>query len=298
MNLLVTGAFTPTEEQLNILEELGNDVLFMQNEKDDLPCDPSWVEGVVCNGLFLHHSIENFTSLKHIQLTSAGLDRVPLGYIEKENIKLFNARGVYSIPMAEYALCGVLQLYKNCRFFVENQKAHRWEKHRGMMELCGKTVAIVGMGSVGNECASRFSAFGCKVLGVDLFPREDELYEKIFPVEELKCALGLADIVVLTLPLTDTTKHLINDAAFDSMKQNALLVNIARGGIVDTEALIKALENKLGGAVLDVFEDEPLCENSPLWDTEKVIITPHNSFVGEGNNGRLFDLIVSNFKNR
>ena len=296
MNLLITGAFSCTEEQLNIIRSLGNDLVFMQNEKDTLPCEYDWVEGVICNGLFLTHPIEKFTSLKYVQLTSAGLDRVPLQYIEKNNIKLFSARGVYSIPMAEYALCAVLQIYKNCNLFAKNQAAHKWEKYRGVLELFGKTVAIIGMGSVGQECASRFSALGCKILGVDLHIREDNLYENIFPINQLYDALGLADIVILTLPLNDSTRHLIGDSAFDAMKQNALLVNIARGGVVDTAALIGALETKLQGAVLDVFETEPLCEDSPLWDMENVIITPHNSFVGEGNSKRLFELIISNLQ--
>lgn len=296
MNLLVTGAFPGTQEQLKKIESLGHKVIFMQQEKGELPCDYSAVEGVICNGLFLYHDIEKFTSLKYIQLTSAGFDRVPMEYVNGKGIKIHNARGVYSVPMAEYALCAVLQLYKNCSFFAENQKSHSWEKHRGMLELCGKTVAIVGMGSVGNECASRFSAFGCKVLGVDLYTRQDKLYEKIFPIEQLYDALGLADIVVLTLPLTEKTKHLIGEAAFTAMKQNAILVNIARGGVVDTSALINSLGNKLGGAVLDVFETEPLDKDSPLWDMDKVVITPHNSFVGEGNSKRIFELIISNLQ--
>ena len=123
MKLLVTGAWNCTEEQLKAVENLGHEIFFMQNEKDALPIPHETVEGVIGNGIFLHHDIKTFENLKYIQLTSAGFDRVPLDYISEKNIKIFNARGVYSIPMAEFALCGVLQLYKKSRFFFDNQNS-------------------------------------------------------------------------------------------------------------------------------------------------------------------------------
>ena len=286
MNLLITGAWNDGKNCIEKIKAMGHQVVFMQYEKDALPCAYDWVEGVVCNGLFLSHPIENFSNLRYIQLTSAGFDRVDMSYVTAHGIEIHNARGVYSIPMAEFALCGVLQLYKQAAFFRENQRQHLWEKHRGMSELCGKRVLIVGCGSVGNECAKRFTAFGCRVTGVDLFPREDSLYDRILPLEQLDEALKTTDVVVLTLPLTEQTKHLFNEERFDSLKSSAVLVNIARGAIVDTEALLRHIDN-LGGAVLDVFEEEPLPESSPLWDKKNIILTPHNSFVGEGNLERL-----------
>lgn len=291
MKLLITGAWRCTDSQLDKIRELGNQVVFMQNESDKLPVLASEIEGVICNGLFLHHRIEEFTNLRYIQLTSAGYDRAPMDYIKEHNIKVFNARGVYSIPMAEFALTGVLQLYKQSKFFYDNQSAHKWDKHRGLIELYGKTVCIVGCGNVGTECAKRFNAFGCDTYGVDLYPREDESYKKMYALSELDRAIKNADIVVLTLPLTEKTKHLFNKERFSKMRNGAILVNIARGAVVDTDALITSLDNKLGGAVLDVFEEEPLNENSPLWDLENVILTPHNSFVGENNCNRLWNII-------
>lgn len=297
MNLLVTGAFSCTTEQLKILEDMGNSVLFLQNEKDALPCAFDWIEGVICNGLFLHHSIEQFTSLKYIQLTSAGYDRVPMDYAKDHGIKVFNARGVYSLPMAEFALAGVLSLMKQMRFFSENQKQHKWEKHRRLSELCGKSICIVGCGSVGCECAVRFSAMGCRVLGIDTAICENSAFEKIYPLDELEDVLRGADVVILTLPLTDETRHLFDRARFNAMKTGAIFVNISRGGVVDTEALINALtSDQLGGAILDVFETEPLEETSPLWDMENVMIIPHNSFVGERNKIRLLEVILKNLK--
>ncbi len=294
MRLLVTGALGCTEKELNELSWQGHEVVFMQQEKDPLPCKYEWVEGIIGNGIFLHHPIEKFTSLKFIQLTSAGFDRVPMEYVNQKGIKIFNARGVYSIPMAEYAVSGVLSLYKKLEFFSQNQKQHIWEKHRGVKELFGKIVLIVGAGNVGSECAKRFSAFGCQVFGADIYPAAPECFIKVLPMLELDKALKEADILVLTLPLTEETRGLFDKTKFALMKDDALIVNISRGAVVKTEDLIEALDQKLGGAILDVFETEPLEENSPLWDMENVIVTPHNSFVGEGNKQRLFDVVIEN----
>lgn len=297
MKLLLTGAFRYTDEQIEYLESLGNEVVFVQDERKALDFDVSEIEGVICNGLFLYTPIENFKSLRFIQLTSAGLDRVPLDYIKEHNIKIANARGVYSAPMAEFALCGVLQLYKQSRFFYENQKQHKWEKHRGLLELTDKNVLIVGAGNIGSEVAKRFRAFDANVIGVDLFPSDNPNFNEIHPIDELDNLLKTADVVVLTLPLTSDNEGFFNNEKFCLMKDSAVFVNIARGKLVNQNDLISALEQeKIAGAVLDVFEEEPLDESSKLWNFDNVIITPHNSFVGDMNNKRMFDVIASNIK--
>lgn len=297
MNLLITGAWQEAKKKIGEIENMGYKVVFMQYEKDELPCDYEWVEGVICNGLFLSHSIEKFVNLKYIQLTSAGYDRVPMEYVNQHNIKISNACGVYSIPMAEFAIAGVLQIYKHMGNFAENQRVALWNKERNLLELFGKTVCIVGCGSVGTECAKRFNAFGCKVVGVDIITREDENYSKIELMENIDEVLADSDIVILTLPLTEQTYHIINKDRLDKFKQDSVLVNIARGAVVNTAALIEALDNKrLGGAVLDVFEEEPLGKENRLWSVENVIVTPHNSFVGDGNQERLNRVIINNLK--
>lgn len=297
MKLLLTGAWKNAQQNIPALERAGHTVNFLQFETEKLPCAYEEVEGVVCNGLFLTHPIEKFVNLRYIQLTSAGFDRVPTGYIKEHSIEIHNARGVYSVPMAEYAVFGVLNLYKKAKYFHENQKAHRWEKNRELSELFGKNVCVVGCGSVGTECAKRFGAFGARVTGIDIFPRNDENYEKILGLGNLGDELTKSDITVLTLPLTEETRHLIDKAAFEKMKKTSVLVNISRGAVVDGSALEEALAaGKIGGAVLDVFESEPLETESPLWDMENVIITPHNSFVGENNDKRLDGVIMGNIK--
>lgn len=297
MNLLVTGAFAWTENELSELRRLGHEVVFIQQEKSPLPCDADWVEGIIGNGIFLYHPISEFTSLRYIQLTSAGFDRIPMDYVKQHGIEIHNARGVYSIPMAEFAMSGILQLVKQSRFFYENQKQHIWEKSRTLGELAGKTAVIVGAGNIGAEIAKRLQAFDVTVVGIDITTDERPYFEKIELFENLDEQLKTADIVVLTLPLTDDTKGMFRKSKFNLMKSSSVFVNIARGQLVVENDLIDALKKKkLSGAVLDVFEEEPLDESSPLWDMENVIITPHNSFVGDGNHARMLDVIMSNLK--
>ena len=299
MKLLITGAWHPTEEQLCQLREMGHEIVFVLDEKASLPLLYEEVEGVICNGLFLYHPIESFTSLRYVQLTSAGFDRMPMDYAAEKGITVHNARGVYSIPMAEFALSSVLAIYKQTDHFRAAQNDRRWDKHRGLRELYGKRVCIVGCGSVGSECAKRFVTMGCEVVGVDAYPREDERYTVMLPVAALNAALMTADIVVLTLPLTPETHHLMGREQLELLPEGCVLVNIARGGVMDTEALIETLvaRNDLT-AVLDVFEAEPLPESSPLWRMDNAVLTPHNSFVGDDNAKRLWTLIMNNLESR
>jgi len=290
MNLLITGAWTDAKNYIEEIELAGHIVEFIQQEKDPLPCPYEWVEGVICNGLFLYHPISRFNNLRYIQLTSAGYDRVSMDEIEKRNIKIHNARGVYSIPMAEFALAGVLDLYKGMADFRELQRRHKWTKNRSIRELAGSRVLIVGCGSVGTECAKRFKALDCHVIGIDVFVREDYYYDTIKGLDELSTEAMYANVMILTLPLTDKTRGLINKGILDLFK--GIIVNISRGGVIDQ----KALETWDGEAVLDVFEEEPLDERSPLWDKKDTIVTPHNSFVGSGNARRLKDVILNNLE--
>lgn len=295
MKLLLTGAFKCTREQIEYLRSLGCEIVLVQDERKKLDFDVSDIEGVICNGLFVYNDIERFKSLRYVQLTSAGYDRVPMEYIEQHGIEIHNARGVYSVPMAEFALTGILQLVKQSRFFYENQKRHLWEKSRTVGELAGKTAVIVGAGNIGAEVAKRLKAFDVTVVGVDVTNQERPFFDKIVLLESLDAQLNTADIVVLTLPLTDETKGLFDRLKFDSVKDGAIFVNIARGQLVIEKDLIDALNRgKLSGAVLDVFEQEPLAKESPLWNMVNVIITPHNSFVGEGNDSRLSEVVFKN----
>ncbi len=292
MNLLITGAWKQAPEHFETLRQMGHSICFLQQEKDDLPCDPTQIEGVICNGLFLYHPITCFPNLRYIQLTSAGTDRVPMDYIKEHDITLHNARGVYSIPMAEFAMAGVLSLYKDLFRFKENQQQHQWQKNRELRELTNKRVLIVGCGSVGTECAKRFRAFGCQITGIDIQPFRNENFDIIDPLTELDRHLPEADILILTVPLTKETTKLIDQGRLEMLKDDAILINISRGTVIDQ----KALETWNGQAILDVFEEEPLPADSPLWKKENWIITPHNCFISDGNADRLAKLILQNLR--
>lgn len=297
MNFLITGAWEQAKDAMPHIEAMGHQTFFLQQEKDVLPCAPEWVEGVVCNGLFLYHPIDVFINLRYIQLVSAGYDRVPMEYIREHGIEIHNSKDVYSIPMAEHAVACALWFYRGLGVFRENQKAHVWEKRRNLKEIHGKTVLIVGCGNVGAACARAFKALGCTVIGIDQNVRSAEGFSKIQKKESLINCLQQADIVVLSVPLTSETKHLIADDELSSMKDEALLINVSRGGVLDTVSLMKHLP-RLYGAALDVFEEEPLKKDHPVWDCERILVTPHNSFVGDRNADRLMQSILENLRNQ
>lgn len=297
MNLLLTGCFNYSEQQLGALQSLGYSVYFLQQEKDPLPISASEVDATVCNGLFLSHNIDDFSKLKFIQLTSAGFDRVPVDNIKKKNIQLYNARGVYSTPMAEWALFRVLEFYKQGFFFKQEQNAKRWTKHRGLREIAGTKVAVVGAGNVGQEVAKRFQAMGADTSGFDIHTNQTPFFDHMYLTENLGEYVKYFDIVIITAPLLPSTKGIISRSVLSSMKEGAVLVNIARGGLIDESALCDVLaQRKDIYAALDVFEEEPLSKDSKLWEYENVAISPHNSFVSNGNSARMFDLMYSNLK--
>ena len=295
MKLLLTGAFSYTDEQLTTLRNSGFEITYVQNELEEIEADESQFDAVVCNNLFKFNSPEKFTNLKVVQLTSAGFDRVPVGYFASHSISLFNARGVYSIPMAEWAVLKTLEIYKKSSAFRDQQKKKIWEKHRDLLEINQKNVLIVGTGSVGCECAKRYSAFGAKVIGSDLFDCKSPYIDEFVHIDNITDALKRADVTVLTLPLNQSTKNLFSENLLSIMKDECVLINMSRGGIVNEEDLIKFMKaGKFLGVALDVFEEEPLPEDSPLWNIPGLYITPHNSFVSDGTAKRMFDLIYKN----
>ena len=296
MVLLITGAWYDAKQHIKSLEASGDQVWFLQNEQDPLPCDKDIIQGVVCNSLFLYHDISEFSSLRFIQLTSTGLDRVPLEYIKDHGIALYNARGVYSVPMAEHAVTAALQFFRNSRFFYDNAQKHIWQKDRALRELCGSAVCVIGCGSVGTECAKRFSAMGCIVYGVDVEPCDSSFFKSMSGLEYMYAYISRADVIVLSAPLTSQTEGMVNEVFLRSLKSGCVLINISRGRLINEKALMKALGEKELYAALDVFESEPLSADSPLWDMDNVFITPHNSFVGDGCNKRLNELIMHNIR--
>lgn len=297
MNLLFAGNYHLDEKKICELEKLGINVTIMKEENLPLSVKPEEVDAVVCNWLFVNHNISQFINLKYVQLLSAGMERMPMDYAIQNNIKVNNAKGVYSIPMAEFAISGVLQLLKKSKYFMEQQAQHKWEKHRDLGELSDKTVCVLGMGSVGCEVAKKFSVFVKKIIGVDLFEVQNKYFDRYYEIGMMDKAISESDIVIITLPLTKETEYIFNKDIFKKMKNTSIIVNIARGKIINESELIEALnKNDIGGAVLDVFEEEPLNKNSRIWDMPNVIATPHNSFVSQMNDNRLWNTIMDNLR--
>lgn len=297
MRLLISGALALDDYFENKLRNLGFEIFFQQYEKDKT-FEPEKYDAVICNGLFLYNDIKEFTNLKLIQLTSVGYDRIDVEHCKKKGIKLFNAGNAYAVPMAEWAIFQLLSVCKNSKFFAENQAEKIWVKSRTIKELDGKTAVIAGFGNVGKEITKRLKAFDVKIIAVDIAQPVSGQYDEYFNIGDLKTAVKKADILILTLPLTNETKGIISKNIFDSMKDDSILINVSRGAVINETDLINAVNsNKLYGAGLDVFCEEPLPEDSPLWNLKNFIITPHNSFVGENNLKRLENIIYNNLSN-
>lgn len=296
MKTLVTGVFSLDEYRRSALEALGMELTFHKDER--VPVEyPEQFEAVICNGLFTFQDIAAFSNLKYIQLTSTGMDRVPMDYIKAHGIDIRNAAGVYSVPMAEWTVLRLLELYKNAAALMTNQAQSRWEKDRSWLELAGRTACIVGFGAYGMETAKRLKAFGMNILAVNRSKRESPWVDQCYTLHCMDEALAQADAVILAIAMTDETRELINRERLSIMKQGAVLINAARGGLVDEDALLEALnDGRLSGVALDVFRTEPLLASSPLWHHPKVLVSPHNSFVGDNNQNRLTNIVLNNLK--
>lgn len=295
LKLLAAGNTGFTEQDIERIKSLDYSVDVMEQEKQ-VPIATDY-DVVICNFFFLNHDIRYFSNLKAVQLLSAGFDRMPVDYAKKQGIEVRNARGIYSIPIAELVVMTTLEAYKHSFFFYEKQKAHKWEKKRDLDELSDKTVCVFGTGSVGTEVAKRFSAFTDSVIGVDLKPAGKQFFKIVYGLNQKEEALKQSDVIILTLPLTDETYHMFGSELFEVMKDDAVFVNVARGALIDDEALKRSLESGMfRSVILDVFENEPLDENYWGWDAERVRIIPHNSFVSRRNDERMKEQIMKNLK--
>lgn len=296
MKLLVTGSLGANEDDIRALEALGHEVTVHADERV-APEDPGRWEGIIGNSLFYYTGHEGYSSLRYLQITSAGLDRVPLDWVKERGIRFCNAEGVYSAPMAEWTVMRILELLKHVPQGFRDQLAGRYHKDRSWQELGGRKVVMAGFGAYGREIARRLKPFGTTLAVFNRSRKEDANVDVFRPLDELKSALPEADILILAIALTPATRHLIDAEAFAAMKEGAILINASRGPVVDEAALVKALtEGKLAGAALDVFETEPLPADSPLWTLENVLLSAHNSFQGEHNHRRMMELVLRNLK--
>lgn len=294
-----------TRDDLCLLECLGLDVDCISNEEETPVENPEQYDILIVGLLLKYTPIESFTNLKYIQLMTAGFDYLTskMDYIREKGIVWHRAEGIHGAPIAEHAICGLLDIYRKRRFFDDAQRKHIWThtapgtSNGDFYECSGRRAAIIGAGMIGTEIAKRLKAFGCEVTGVARTAGPREGFDAVYATESLDDVLKTADIVILSLPNNSETRHIINAERIGLMKDDAVFINIARGALVDQQALIRALQaGKFKGAVLDVFEEEPLPADSPLWDMENVIITGHLAGHGDRKKERFVIRMEKNLK--
>lgn len=287
-----------TKEMFDSLKDIGVEAIFLDGpETQTYDMDFSDIDAVVCFKFFDYNDITKFKSLKFVHTTSTGIDQMPIKYLDEHGIILKNCPGVHSVPISEYVVGAVLQMYKKFYKLKKQQEQHIWKTDWDLIELMGKRVCILGTGSIGSHCAQRFKAFETTVIGLDPYPKNSGSFDEVHTMDYVDTELPKADIVVNCVPLFENTYHLVNKHYFDLMKDSAIFINVTRGAVVDADALLETLESgKLYGAAVDVFEKEPLPADSKLWDIERLIISPHNSFAGEGNKERIFGCIYNDTK--
>jgi phosphoglycerate dehydrogenase-like enzyme len=219
-------------------------------------------------------------NLKWFHSFSAGMDPVMKSEIANLPIIISSSSGIHSMTIAEHVMGFILAHNRTFKFMFQKQQEHVWAKGMTRMpvEAFGKTIGIIGAGAIGRQIAKRAKAFNMYTIGLRRNPKPEEVYDEMLDSDGLSSLLSRSDYVVVATPLTKETEHLINAQRLAEMKNTALLINIGRGAVVDEAALIEALrEKRIGGAALDVFTEEPLPKDSPLWDMENVMITPHMS---------------------
>ena len=237
----------------NIL--VGNDSLIWQDQLTE-------AEIIVIRKKKIMDTILNDQSkLKWLQSWSAGVNTFPLKQLEEKEVIITSANGVHAYPISETIFALLLGLTRKLHTYVKQQQNKIWDEANVSLEIHKKTIGIIGVGAIGRETAKIAKAFGMNVLGVRHSGKDEEYVDSMYTIERLNEVLPQCDYVVVTLPLTDETKHLFGAEQFQIMKKSAYFINIARGEIVREEDLISALKlNEIAGAGLDVFQMEPLSE--------------------------------------
>ncbi len=247
----------------------------------------------------LDHILMRAENVAWVHSVSAGIERVATPLVSSRGITVTNARGVFSRPIAEYVVMMLLAIARRLPQLLELQRERTWQPLRGR-ELSGMTLGIVGFGSIGSDVAALLAPFGMRIVATRRHPERrptDPPNVELLPSSGLDEVLREADVVLVTVPLTTETAGLIGASQLREMREEAWLINVARGRLVDEVALRRALEGGwIGGAVLDVFEDEPLPPDSPLYGTPNLLITPHTSWSSDMVVQRSADLFVENLR--
>jgi glyoxylate/hydroxypyruvate reductase len=228
------------------------------------------------------------------QVRNAGLPREAL-----ERVTITTSSGVHAIPLAEFAILGLLAIAKDLPRFMEEQRARTWpELRRPLRELDGQTLFLVGLGDIGLETARLGKALGMRTVGFRRTKGPPPTHvDEVHGPDRLAELAGQADAMVVSLPLTDQTEGMIDRATIEALPPSCIFVNVGRGRVVDEPALVEALAGRrIAGAVLDVFATEPLPAASPLWTLPNVLVTPHAVALSARENERIVELFVDNLR--
>lgn len=269
MNILLGNRFNLNEEQKKLIKEMGHTVNGKEKDK---------VEYLITSSSDCNKDHLLYPNLKYIQLTSAGYNNLDLDALNQRGLKVMNARGVHSPAIAEYILTYILGIYKNTFHYKTLQEQSKWDVDVKHESLKGKCVMFLGAGSIAQETAGILSAFGAYTIGLNSDGRHISQFDQCLALEEGLSDIGKADVVVSTLPSSDSTFHILNYEVLRNMKTTSILINVGRGDVIDEKALLQAMEETIRYAVLDVFDKEPLLAESDLWSHPKIIITPHLSY--------------------
>jgi D-2-hydroxyacid dehydrogenase (NADP+) len=242
--------------------------------------------------------IERATRLKWIHATAAGVDTLLFPSVLNGRVLLTSSVGIHTTVLPEHVMAVILAFARRLHVAVRNQMARRWNRGAAIgEELEGKVLGVLGLGAIGRALAPRAAAFGMRVIGTKRSPEDIPHVEKVLPPEGTAEVLQTADFVVVLLPLTAQTRGLIDAKALARMKPTAVLINVGRGPVVQEAALIDALrQGTIAGAGLDVFDREPLPADSPLYELENVIITPHVSGASPTYLDRAIPLFCENLR--
>lgn len=286
------------KEKLKLIEELGYEVMYVSETNIVYNDDMQDVEILICYNPFSTLDISKMKSLKWILLSSIGVDQLPIEIVKEKNIIVTNNKGGYSIPMGEWVVLKILELIKSSKSLYKNAENKIWHMDTGILELYNKTVGFIGTGSIAIEAAKRLQGFGVEILGLNTKGKPVEFFDKCYKREDIKEMVSKCDFLAIAIPSTDSTYHLINEDILNASKKGMFIINVARGNIIDEKAMIEKLKDgTIRGAALDVFEQEPLNAENPLWNMENVIVTCHNSWISEMRNERRFETIHKNLKN-
>lgn len=224
----------------------------------------------------------------------AGVDHLPLDQFEANDIAVTNASGVHGPNIAEYVVGAILSHVRGFNRAWRQQQERVWQSYPAA-ELQGSTVTVVGLGAIGTSVVDRLEPFGVETVGVRYTPEKGGPTDEVYGFDEIHTAAAKTDYLVIACPLTDVTAQLVDSDLLLTLPTDAFIVNIARGGVIDTADLVTALQaNRISGAALDVTDPEPLPEDHPLWGFDNVSITPHNAGHTPEYYERLADILAEN----